>query len=276
MRMGPLAPLLLLACAFCIPLRSGAAGSGTAVKRLLSDANTTADTFNYDVLPDWAVPRLGEYFARELARDVAAIAAADATGRRMDLVIYGDSITAWHKPVDLTKLKGSREVWNRYFGDWLAEPLGVPGDRIAQVVWRLAEGGEKPALDPKVVVLFIGINDGLKKTVDAEGQMEYLLGWVRARMPTSRVVVQALLPSHRSGETLNVAWQKLAMQYGAAFSTCGQDIPRNDRRWMVDFLHPNIAGQRRLLACLRRLVEPMVDAANGPDSARAALSKHLS
>jgi hypothetical protein len=32
------------------------------------------------------------------------------------------------------------------------------------------------------------------------------------------------------------------------------------RRHMVDILHPNAAGQNKVLGCLRDLVQPMVDA----------------
>jgi hypothetical protein len=40
-------------------------------------------------------------------------------------------------------------------------PLGVSGNEIADVMWRLVDGGELPAVAPKVIAVLAGINGEL-------------------------------------------------------------------------------------------------------------------
>ena len=213
-------------------------------------------------LPDWAVSKNSTDYIFELERDKAALVAIDASGQQMDLAMYGDSITAWNKPVNLTKLAGSRDVWTQHFGDLIAEPLGIPGDKLPTLVWRLAVLGERPKINPKVVIIFIGINDVIHKTPDIEGKMEFLLQWLRYEMPNSLLVLQALLPGMSSAIPVNRIYQGLAGKYGITYSTCMQDVRKNDRTYFVDLLHPNRTGQDKLLSCLRALIQPLLEKIN--------------
>ena len=79
---------------------------------------------------------------REHERNVQAVERINSLGVQADVLLLGDSITAWNKPVDLSKLPGSRHVWEDNFGDLVAEPLGIPGSRIADVIWWIAVGKE--------------------------------------------------------------------------------------------------------------------------------------
>lgn len=216
-------------------------------------------------IPDWAVLRNNTEFFFEFERNIAAINAIDAAGQRMDVAMYGDSITAWNKPLNLTKLAGSRDVWIRYFGDLKAEPLGIPGDRITTLVWRLTIGQERPKLaNPKVVIILIGINDIIHKTPDIEAKMEFLLRWLRFEMPDSQLVLQALLPGGSSSIRINRIYEGLAQKHRILYSTCMQDIRKYDKRYMLDNIHPNANGQDKLLGCLRALVQPLLDLSNQP------------
>ena len=114
-------------------------------------------------------------------------------------------------------------------------------------------------MDPKVVVIFIGINDVVHKTPNIVERMDFLLRWLQANMPSSTIVVQTMLPSLGPVTALNAEYVTLAFKYGARPSFCMQDIQKNDKRWMVDILHPNGAGQDKLLRCLRRLVQPLLN-----------------
>lgn len=213
-------------------------------------------------LPSWVQGRNNSEFIRELQRNVDAIKAIDDEGTRADVLFYGDSIVAWNKPMNLSRVPGTRKVWEAYFGDLKAEPLGIPGDRIATLIWRLSQGFEKPQLDPKVVILLIGINDVVHKTTNIAERMDFLLRWLQQNMPSSIVVVQTLLPSLSPAAALNIEYVSLAFKYGARPSFCMQDIRKNDRRWMADILHPNGDGQDKLLRCLRRLVQPFLEETN--------------
>lgn len=96
-------------------------------------------------VPAWA--RFGFHAAArraEYAGNVAAVAAADAAGRRLDFVLYGDSQTAFHR-------RDAQGVWGRLTRGLDALPLGMGGSRAADLAWRLALGGERPAVDPRAV-----------------------------------------------------------------------------------------------------------------------------
>lgn len=223
--------------------------------------STSLQAFTLE-LPSWVQGRNNTEFVREWQRNVDAIKAIDGEGTRADVLLYGDSIVAWNKPMNLSRVPGTRKIWEAYFGDLKAEPLGIPGDRIATLIWRLSQGFERPRLDPKVVILLIGINDVVHKTPNIAERMDFLLRWLQVNMPLSTIVVQTLLPSLSPAAALNVEYVSLAFKYGARPSFCMQDIRKNDKRWMADILHPNGAGQDKLLRCLRRLVQPFLQETN--------------
>lgn len=215
--------------------------------------------YNSSTLPEWVQGRDNSMFWREFARNKEQIKSIDDSGKRGDMLLLGDSITAWNKPVDLSKVPGSRDVWEDNFGDLLAEPNGIPGDRISTVVWRLAVGKERPRLDPKVIVIFVGINDVVHKTPNIPERMDFLLGWLRSHMPRSELVVQLLLPSLSPAIGVNIDYILLARKHNATVSHCMQDMRKNNRKYMADILHPNVAGQARLQRCLRKVIQPLLD-----------------
>jgi lysophospholipase L1-like esterase len=200
---------------------------------------------------------------REHRRNMDAIAAIDQKQEILDVAVYGDSITWWNGGpcCNLTKLPGSRAVWTRIFGDISAEPLGIPGDRVATLIYRLFVLKERPVFaNPRVLIIFIGINDVVHNSTDPSisYRMDYLISMVKKEFPTSRIVLQALLPSLTRATTVNEGYKKIAKKYKITFSTCGQDIRRGDRTYMVDILHPNENGQEKVLDCLNKLVRPML------------------
>lgn len=213
----------------------------------------------YRMIPDWVTRRNNStMFWREYSRNVEAVEKINRSGRRADVLLIGDSITAWNKPMDLSKLEGSRRVWEENFGDLVAEPLGIPGDRIDDVLWRLAVGAEKPRLDPKVIIVFVGINDIVHKTPNIAERMDYLLGWLREHSPDSTLVVQLLLPSLSPARDVNIDFTLLSYKHSASPSFCMQDMKKNDKEYMVDILHPNKNGQDKLQKCLRRHVDKYI------------------
>lgn len=201
-------------------------------------------------------------FRKEYARNVQAVGRIDARKQRADVLMYGDSITAWNKPMDLSKLPGSRRWFTRHFGDLVSEPLGIPGDEIKHLYWRLAIGDELPRHeDPRHVILLIGINDvvhGVSED-DIVSRMDALVEFVVGRLPTSNILLQLLLPSHRDVSRVNEGYRKVAEKHErVVVSTCLSELSRGSNEWrrlMVDELHPNEEGQNRLLECLRRHVD---------------------
>lgn len=216
-------------------------------------------------VPRWVVGRQRHYeFQREFRRDLKLIGRIDARRERSDVLIYGDSIIAWNKPMDLSRIKGSRKVWDKNFGDLNAEPLGIPSDRLTTVFWRLAVGNERPRYaNPKVVILFIGTNDAAHNTTDMGGRLEVLLQWLETEMPDTHVIVQGLLAhpnsSMRNVKSINALYKKVAVKRGIKFSSCLSGVKRDDRRIFFDQVHLTPYGMDLFLKCLRKVAQPMID-----------------
>ena len=121
-------------------------------------------------------PRPPALASREQAR--ADLFHAIATGRR-DVVMLGDSLTDRGEWSELLE----RPVANR----------GIAADTIADVRARL---DDVVALAPRVVFVLIGVNDLLEGATPEAMASKHaaLLGELRRRLPTTRIIVESLLP----------------------------------------------------------------------------------
>ena len=130
------------------------------------------------------------------------------------LVFLGDSITHYWLQAEnpwIENQRGGRAVWDEHF----ASPgsrnhafnMGVTGDRTEHLLFRLlpkSSGGrgafDHAALDPEYVFIMIGINNSwsaerpLAESVFAG--VEAVVGAVRELRPSTRIVVQSLLPTN--------------------------------------------------------------------------------
>lgn len=118
---------------------------------------------------------------------------AEAAKRKgdVDVLFIGDSITAgW-----LTK--NGLPVWQKNYVPQKAFNLGVSGDKVENVLWRM-ENGELEGLSPKVIVLLIGVNNiGRNRTppdVLAAG-IGNLINSIHARTPESKFLLLGIFPS---------------------------------------------------------------------------------
>ena len=200
-------------------------------------------------VPAWAQTDLSlSIRAAAHARNVAA-AARDV---RYDFALYGDSITSRiNESADCTS------VFRRHFGQ-NAVAMGVGGDKVEDLAWRLMKGGEKPRRDPRTVAVMIGVNN-MNTGSDPVPRLDVVLAWMRAAMPASSFVLCAILPNKYSAARVpasNERYRALAAKHGCAFALCGQDIAPGDRGLLVDGIHPTAAGYDRVFACLRQYVRP--------------------
>lgn len=209
-------------------------------------------------IPSWAVPKPDKTGWSEAHQ--ANVDAISKSQQPLDIIMYGDSITAFHSGVVVSpKVGGTTAVWKKHFGQYNAIPAGIRGDQIGTLIWRIAKGGEKPAQDPKVVILLIGVNDLVVKSKSPSPIERYdaLLQVIRSVMPTSKIIVMALLPAaYYPTSQFNTALQPVAEKYGATWVKCGWDMsPSKDKDLIPDFIHPNAAGHERILTCLKPYVE---------------------
>lgn len=116
---------------------------------------------------------------------------------KVDVLLVGDSITQqWGSPLD----NGSRkDYWKANFPTYRSINIGIGGDRIQHVLWRLEHGGVD-GLEPKVVVLMIGNNNMFftpETGVDAVAEgVQVCVKKLRHRFPKAEIIVTDILPAH--------------------------------------------------------------------------------
>lgn len=200
-----------------------------------------------------------EYRQESWRHNLEVAAAANASGDPRDFVIFGDSMTARIR-------LNNPGAWDDHFGDLLGAPMGVGGNTVQELMWRLAVGGERFAAGPAVVVIWIGYNN-LVQGSDPAPYLDFLLHWARAAWPASHLLLLNILPNTLAPvEALNVRYQALAARWGASYSTCGCRIDPTDTSLLKDGHHPAEAGYQRIFRCLRRQYDTLVavDAAAQP------------
>ena len=120
-----------------------------------------------------------------------------------ELVFIGDSITArW--PAELLKEK---------FGAFRPANLGMGGDGIQNVLWRL-QNGITDKIHPKVIVLLIGTNNitaGQTPDEIAQG-IGSLLKAIQGKAPASKILLLGILPR---GESIKEASNEKIRQTNA-------------------------------------------------------------
>ena len=188
-----------------------------------------------------------------MAANKKVIDDADAAGTPFDLLLYGDSITYHHAYV-------SKVPWQKHFGRLRAAALGVPGDTISGLARRMQRLGEVPRLPPGAIAIMIGVNNKRPNTKNKRRHMwepearllGELLGWLKARYPTTKIILMAVLPEAVGADyrTKNKAFREAAAKAGVTFAACGQGIDPKDTTLMPDGLHPNDAGHDVVLSCL--------------------------
>lgn len=184
-------------------------------------------------------------------RNARVVADVNRSGGCFDFVLYGDSITAF--------LGQNPGVFTKHFGDMkAAAALGVSGNSVEQLAWRIMKGDERPARAPQCMAFNIGINNVIWGNFDAAaGHMEQLLTWCQATYPSTRLVLMALLPASRQfGDvsSANRTYRALARRLGITFAECGAGMNPTDTALYSDGLHPTARGHDIVLACLREVV----------------------
>lgn len=197
-------------------------------------------------MPSWAAT------ARPPDPETNAVVRLDfaARGGDLDLVVYGDSIM--HGLRVMSGMEGTpgqasvRRHFARFAGRYVI--AGGPASTTANLVWRIARGGEAPRRPPKAVLLHIGTNDvtrGFSAT-----RFEYLVGMFDPEV--TKVFVLALLPT----TLYDVAPANMAIADvlrrkfpGATLLTCGSRFDPTNKAQFADGLHPTGPAYDAILAC---------------------------
>ena len=133
------------------------------------------------------------------AQQVAEAKAATAQTR---VAFLGDSITEGWIRTGFSGRKPSmaqpqnEKLWRENFGSWAPLNLGIGGDRVQDLGWRLQHGLLPHALQPSVFVVLIGTNDlgsGEQWEVVAS-ELSLVLRQLHAARPSALVLAHAILP----------------------------------------------------------------------------------
>jgi beta-glucosidase len=131
------------------------------------------------------------------AANIANVANARATGT-IDIALLGDSITqGWGGGWDGTPFNAA---WNTYFGSSKTVNLGIGGDRMEHILWRL-DHGALDGVSPGVIVLMVGVNNA--PLIQANGVpvasavrgIQLCIENLRMRCPQSRIVLVQIIPA---------------------------------------------------------------------------------
>jgi lysophospholipase L1-like esterase len=116
----------------------------------------------------------------------------------IDVALLGDSITqGWGGGWDRAPFNAA---WAKHFAGVKTVNLGIGGDRIENILWRL-DHGALAGRSPKVVVLKIGVNNaplvfanGVPAEAAAQG-IQLCLDNLRLRCPSAQIVLVKILPA---------------------------------------------------------------------------------
>lgn len=217
-------------------------------------------------------PRLTEYewmttatWYRHHADDIEAAKKDDT-----ELVFIGDSITeswGWNEKY--------QAVFQKIFGQYKSVNLAIGGDMTQNLLWRL-DHGAAGSLNPKVVVLMIGVNN-LNLGKHTPEQTALGVGTVIERLqtafPNAHIINHAILPYEEKAnhpnriraKTTNAILKQFAE--GSAkvhYVNFGKHLLNKkgniSKAIMDDFLHPTPKGMAILGAKLKPHVDKLLRA----------------
>lgn len=109
-----------------------------------------------------------------------------AKAGNVDLLFLGDSITDNWRSI-------GRTVWDKYWAPLKAANFGIHGDCTQHVIWRIRHG-ELDGIQPRVVVVMIGTNNGGDSAEDVALGIKTIVSDIQERSPTSRLLILAIFP----------------------------------------------------------------------------------
>lgn len=243
---------LLVAVVVAIAVVAGVVFLATEKKEKYYDYETTPLK-----IPAWAQgdPEKSPVLARRNAgkRNANIVQTANRNNVKYDFVLYGDSLT-------MIAADKHMDVWNKYFGKngMKSAPLGVGGDTVQNLSWRIARGKERFKIPPKVVGLLIGINNRGRDNTDPVMFLDsFLLPYLKSIYPTTKFILIGLLPNILGGNKNalrladNAKYRELAKKYGMKYVDISKGLVPADKTQFFDGIHPTGPGYDILYNNLR-------------------------
>lgn len=175
------------------------------------------------------------------------VAAANASGKHIDLLFVGDSITeAWSGP-DWGGYKHGAAVWEKVYAPRNALNFGVGADRTQHVLYRL-ETMDVKQLTPKVIVLLIGTNNNIDTAPDIAAGVHAVLGKLQTMYPAAKIILVSILPNARATQLMadaNALIRPFADEQKIFYFDLAALMPPVGDNWLgmsADKLHPTEVG----------------------------------
>ena len=119
---------------------------------------------------------------------------AQAKKGDIPLVFLGDSITEYWGVA-------GKAVWQKTYDGLKAANFGIAADRVENVLWRV-QNGEFDGIEPKVVVLLVGINNCWacnRQERNQRGQdialgIKAIIAGIQQKSPPSKILLLAIFP----------------------------------------------------------------------------------
>eukprot|EP00884_Botryococcus_braunii_P013805 jgi/Botrbrau1/22425/Bobra.0091s0027.1 len=227
-------------------------------------------------------------------------------GQELNIVFYGDSIFESFKGtvvgIPNAKYDGIPEIFAKEYKPKKAAVYAIAGDTTSNLYWRLINGESPQPVQPRGVVMLIGTNDVNKLSIVGEIDLEEpteagqriakgviaCVQTIQEDCPHTTIILMALLPRGDKSaddkfavpckwtgtiEATNKALAAFAKKTdNVEFVDCGAPFVEEGRireELMPDVLHPNAAGMRTVVECLK----PFVNNVGGPANRR--FTRHL-
>lgn len=191
-----------------------------------------------------------------------------ANSGNVDLLFLGDSITEGWGWGD------NQIIFNSHFKQYHTANFGIGGDQTQHVLWRL-QNGATGKLQPKVIVLMIGVNNfghSHHSATDVFSGVKAIIHQTSQFFPNTKVLLHAILPydqlatspnrqkvieANRLIATLADNQHVFYYDFGEIFLDENNDIAKER---MDDFLHPSHLGYQlfanKIAPIIDRLMEP--------------------
>ena len=195
--------------------------------------------------------------------------------KEYDLVLVGDSISDFWS----NEKSGGGKVLKARFGQYKILNLGVMGDRIENMMWRL-ENGEAEGYKAKVFQVLAGTNNIGKRASGEEvaAGVERIVRFLREKFPESRIILMPILPraDRKAGANAKERIDKaneLIMKLADGDGVVIMDLRKNflletgelNEKLFKDALHPNKDGYNVWADTLEvKLAELLAKAGSAP------------
>eukprot|EP00884_Botryococcus_braunii_P010754 jgi/Botrbrau1/19680/Bobra.0003s0042.1 len=135
----------------------------------------------------------------------AEVAEMERMGGGWDVLLLGSSFLECLRGTRFGKdnkiCVNSQQAWKEVFGGFSTHVLAMAGDKVANVMWRVLNGGLPQTKHPRAVVVYAGADDleppfgcqdeAIQSTAN---RITLLLEYLHNQMPSTTIVYMAILP----------------------------------------------------------------------------------